>query len=81
MSQLITLYILALLVYQKISSISQMSRFLKTLSRDRLTDLLDDDWDGQTVLNSFVIRLLDQCGEYLILDDTVIPKPYSKRLE
>jgi len=81
MSHLITLYILALLVYQKISSISQMSRFLETVSHDRLTDLLDGKWDGQTLLNSFAIRLLDRIDGFLILDDTVIPKPYSKRLE
>lgn len=81
MSHLIPLYILALLLYQKISSVSQMSRFLEKISHDRLTDLLNGNWDGQTLLNSFVIPLLDRIGGYLILDDTVIPKPYSKNIE
>jgi len=81
MSHLITPYILALLIYQKITSISQMSRFLGTLSHDRLTDLLDSNWDGQTLLNSFASKLLNLFGGYLIIDDTVISKPYSKLLD
>ena len=81
MSYLITPYILALLIYQKITSISQMSRFIGTLSHDRLTDLLDSDWNGQTLLNSFTIQLLNRVGGYLVLDDTVIHKPHSKKLD
>jgi hypothetical protein len=81
MSNLVSQYILALLLYQKVSSISQMSRFLGNISHDRLTDLLDDNWDGQTLLNSFVIQVIDQVGGYLVFDDTVIPKPYSSNLD
>ena len=81
MSHLITLYILALLIYQKISSLSQMSRFLETLSHDRLTDLLDAKRDGQKLLNSFCSHCMSKVGGWLILDDTVIHKPYSKLLQ
>lgn len=81
MSQLIAPYILALLIYQKITSLSQMSRLMQSISHDRLTDLLDSKWDGQTLLDSFILKLLDCFGGYLILDDTVIAKPYSKHLE
>ncbi|GMT49463.1 MAG: hypothetical protein IEMM0008_1002 [bacterium] len=78
MSGLLIPYILALLLYQEITSLSQMPRFLGTLSHGRLTDLLYSDWNGQILLNSFTISLLNHMGGYLILDDTVIPEPCSK---
>ncbi len=81
MSTLIKTYIMSLLIYQGIRSISQMSRFVGNISHDRLTDLLDYEWDGQTLLFSYINPVIPQSEGYLIIDDTVIPKPYSKKLE
>jgi hypothetical protein len=51
------------------------------VSHDRLTRLLQADWPGQTLLE-LAWRTLFVCERgYLIIDDTVIPKPFASAIE
>ena len=54
---------------------------LPTVSHDRWTRLLRADWSGQTLLElAFRTLFVGERG-YLILDDTVIPKPFATAIE
>jgi hypothetical protein len=58
-----------------------MGEALQSVSHDRLTRMLQADWSGQTLLER-ACRLLFICERgYLILDDTVIPKPFATAME
>jgi DDE superfamily endonuclease len=58
-----------------------MSEALQTVSHDRLTRMLQADWSGQTLLESACPMLFVWERGYLVLDDTVIPKPYASAME
>jgi hypothetical protein len=58
-----------------------MSEALQTVSHDRLTRMLQADWSGQTLLESACGMLFVWERGYLVLDDTVIPKPYATAME
>jgi hypothetical protein len=63
------------------SSCVALAEALETASHDRLTRLLPGDWSGQRLLEfPFRTRSLWARG-YLILDDTVIPKPFATAIE
>ena len=47
-------------------------------SHDRLTRLLQAEWSGQTLLELALRTLFVWQRGYLIIDDTVIPKPFAR---
>jgi Transposase DDE domain len=58
-----------------------LAEALETVSHDRLTRLLQADWSGHTLLEFAVRPLFVWERGYLILDDTVLPKPFATAIE
>jgi hypothetical protein len=58
-----------------------LAEALQTVSHDRLTRLLQAEWSGQTLLELAVRTLFVGQRGYLIIDDTVIPKPFATAME
>src|SRR5918992_3863541 len=77
MPELIWLYLTALLYYRTSASCVAVADVLQTVSHDRLTRMLQAGWSGQKLLESAVGTLFVWEQGYLILDDTVIPKPFA----
>ena len=81
MPKLIWLYLTALLYYRTSATCVALAEALPTVSPDRLTRMLRADWSGQTLLES-AFRTLFVCERgYLIIDDTVVPKPFATAME
>jgi putative transposase len=81
MPKLIWLYLTALLYYRTSATCVALAEALQTVSHDRLTRMLRADWSGQTLLES-AFRTLFVCERgYLIIDDTVVPKPFATARE
>jgi DDE superfamily endonuclease len=81
MPALIWLYLTALLYYRTSVSCVAWAEALETVSHDRLTRLLQADWSGHTLLELAVRTLFVWERGYLILDDTVLPKPFATAIE
>jgi Transposase DDE domain len=81
MPELVWLYLTALLYYRTSASCVALAEALQTVSHDRLTRLLQADWSGQRLLESAFRMLFVWERGYLILDDTVIPKPFATAME
>jgi DDE superfamily endonuclease len=81
MPQLIWLYLTALLYYRTSVSCVALAEALETVSHDRLTRLLQADWPGRTLLERAFHTLFVWERGYLILDDTVIPRPFATAIE
>jgi hypothetical protein len=81
MPALIWLYLTALLYYRTSASCVALAEALETVSHDRLTRLLQSDWSGHTLLELTCRTLFVWERGYLIIDDTVIPKPYATTIE
>lgn len=81
MPALIWLYLTALLYYRTSVSCVALAEALETVSHDRLTRLLQADWSGHTLLELAVRTLFVWERGYLILDDTVLPKPFATAIE
>lgn len=81
MPELIWLYLTALLYYTTSGSCVAMADALETVSHDQLTRMLQGDWSGQTLLARVFRTLFCFTGGYLIVDDTVIPKPCATAIE
>jgi putative transposase len=81
MPELIWLYLTALLYYRTSASCVALAEALETVSHDRLTRMLQADWSGQTLLERACRMLFVWERGYLILDDTVIPKPFAAAME
>lgn len=81
MPTLVWHYLTALLSYRTSTSCVALAEALATVSHDRLTRLLQADWSGQTLLELAVRTLFVRERGYLILDDTVIPKPFATAME
>jgi putative transposase len=81
MPELIWLYLTALLYYRTSGSCVALAEGLQTVSHDRLTRMLQGDWSGQTLLE-VTFRTLFAWGQgYLIIDDTVLAKPFATAME
>jgi hypothetical protein len=79
--ELLWLYLTALLYYRTSASCVALAEALETISHGRLTRLLQGDWSGQR-LHELALRTLFVWERgYLILDDTVIPKPLATAIE
>ncbi len=81
MPELIWLYLTALLYYRTSGSCVALAEALETVSHDRLTRLLQAKWSGQTLLELAVRTLFVWQRGYLILDDTVLAKPFATAME
>jgi hypothetical protein len=70
-----------LLYYRTSANCVALAEALETVSHDRLTRLLQSDWSGQRLLE-LACRTLFVCERgYLIIDETVIPKPFAVAIE
>jgi hypothetical protein len=81
MPTLVWLYLTALLYDRTSASCVALAEALETGSHDRLTRLLQADWSGQTLLEFACRTLFVWDGGDLIIDDTVIPKPFATAIE
>jgi putative transposase len=81
MPQLLWLYLTALLYYRTSVSCVALAEALETVSHDRLTRLLQANWSGQTLLELAIRTLFVWERGYLIIDDTVLPKPFATAIE
>jgi NADPH:quinone reductase-like Zn-dependent oxidoreductase/transposase len=70
----------ALLYFTRVSTCATMTEALAEASHDRLTRMLQGDWSGQTLLPLALGALFPVAGGSLIIDDTVVEKPYARRL-
>jgi Transposase DDE domain len=81
MPELLWLYLTALLYYRTSASCVALAEALETVSHDRLTRLLQSDWSGQRLLELACRTLFVLERGDLIIDDTVIPKPFAAAIE
>jgi putative transposase len=81
MPELLWLCLTALLYYRTSATCTALAEALQTVSHDRLTRLLRAGWSGQTLLELAFRTLFVWERGYLIIDDTVIPKPLATAME
>ena len=81
MPTLVWLYLTALLYYRTSGSCVALAEALGTVSHDRLTRMLQSEWSGHTLLDSACRTLFAWERGFLIIDDTVIPKPFATAME
>jgi hypothetical protein len=81
MPTLVWLYLTALLYYRTSATCVALAEALQTVAHDRLTRMLQANWSGQTLLESAWRRLFVWERGYLIIDDTVVPKPFATAME
>lgn len=81
MPELLWSYVAALLYFSEIASCLAIADCFEEHSHDRLTRMLKGDWSGHTLLEITLLTLFQFSGGYLLIDDTVAEKPYSKLLE
>jgi putative transposase len=81
MPELLWLYLTALLYYRTSATCVALAEVLPTVSHDRLTRMLQANWSGQTLLDSAFRTLFAWERGYLIIDDTVIAKPFATAIE
>ena len=74
------IYLMALLYFTKVSTCSTIAEAVADASHDRLTRMLHGPWSGHTRLDLALRTLFTVAGGYLILDDTVVEKPYARLL-
>jgi energy-converting hydrogenase A subunit M len=72
--------LMALLYFTNITTCSAMSDAFASASHAQLTRMLQGTWSGQTLFNLAWRILFTIAGGYLILDDTVVEKPYARLL-
>lgn len=81
MSPTVWSYITTLLHFASVTTclgIAQASR--GQFSHDTFTRMLHSDWSGQSLLEHAVRTLFTVSGGYLLLDDTVLDKSYSRHV-
>jgi hypothetical protein len=71
---------MALLYFTRVSTCSTIAEMFPDASHDCLTRMLNGAWSGQTLLHLALRTLFTVAGGYLILDDTVVEKPYARLL-
>jgi hypothetical protein len=71
---------MALLYFTRISTCSTIAEVLADASHDCLTRMLNGRWSGQILLDVALRTLFTVAGGALILDDTVVTKPYARLL-
>jgi DDE family transposase len=81
MPMLVWRYLTALLYYRTSASCVAFAEALQSVSHDRLTRMLQADWSGQRLLERAIRILFVWERGYLVLDDTVLPKPFATAME
>jgi hypothetical protein len=81
MPELIWLSLTAVLYFRTSGRCVALAEALETVSHDRLTRMLQGDWSGPTLLEGACRSLFTWTGGVLIIDDTVIPKPFAATIE
>jgi hypothetical protein len=71
---------MALLYFTKVTTCSTIAEAFDNASHDRLTRMLNSPWSGHTLLHLALRMLFTVAGGYLIVDDTVVAKPYARLL-
>jgi putative transposase len=74
------IYLMALLYFTRVSTCSTIAEIFPEASHDCLTRMLNGRWSGQILLDVALRTLFTVAGGYLILDDTVVEKPYARLL-
>lgn len=74
------IYLMALLYFTRVSTCTTIAEAMADASHDRLTRMLHGPWSGQTLLDLALRTLFTVAGGYLIVDDTVVAKPYARWL-
>jgi putative transposase len=74
------LYLMALLYFTNITTCSAIAGALDSASHDQLNRMLQGTWSGHILLNLALRALFAVAGGYLIVDDTVVEKPYARVL-
>jgi len=74
------IYLMALLYFTRLSTCSTIAEVMASASHDCLTRMLNGRWSGQILLDIALRTLFTVAGGYLILDDTVVAKPYARLL-
>jgi putative transposase len=74
------LYLRALLYFTNITTCAAMADALDSVSHDQLTRMLQGPWSGHILLNLALRALFTVAGGSLLVDDTVIEKPYARLL-
>ena len=80
MPEPLRLYRRALLYVTNITTCSAMADALDSASHDQLTRMLQGAWSGHILLNLALRALFTVAGGYLLVDDTVVEKPYARLL-
>ena len=81
MPTLVWRYLTAVLYYRTSASCVALAEALQSVSHDRLTRLLQADWSGQRLLELTCRTLFAWRRGYLIIDDTVMAKPFATAIE
>jgi putative transposase len=74
------IYLMALLYFTRISTCTTIAEVFANASHDCLTRMLHGSWSGHILLDVALRTLFTVTGGYLILDDTVVEKPYARLL-
>src|SRR5262245_21118857 len=80
MPEPVWIYLVALLYFTNITTCSAMADALDSVSHDQLTRMLQGAWSGHILLNLALRALFTVAGGYLLVDDTVVEKPYARLL-
>jgi putative transposase len=73
-------YLMALLYFTNITTCAAIADALDSASHDQLTRMLQGTWSGHILLNLALRALFAVAGGYLLVDDTVVEKPYARLL-
>jgi hypothetical protein len=71
---------MALLYFTNLTSWSAIADAFDSVSHDRVTRMLQGVWSGHRLLDLALRTLFTVAGGYLIVDDTVVAKPYARLL-
>jgi hypothetical protein len=74
------IYLMALLYFTNLTTCSAISDAFDSVSHDRLRRMLQGPWSGHTLLHLALRLLFTVAGGYLLVDDTVVAKPYARLL-
>jgi putative transposase len=81
MPELLGLDLTTLLYYRTSATCVALAEALHTVSHDRLTRMRQAHWSGQKLLERACRTLCIWDRGYLIIDDTVVPKPFATAME
>jgi hypothetical protein len=81
MPKLVWLYLTTVLYYRTSATRVALAEVLQTVSHVRSTRMLQSDWSGRALLELAWRTLFVWDRGFLIIDDTVLPKPIAPAIE